>query len=90
MIRCHCSKGYDHTIASFIKPVSEFLVSLINFIINNFIKINQTNGNSLESVQSQKYTYQWNLKLPTSIHFTSIIKDLRKSCFRANYQKETN
>ena len=36
-----CSTGYDHIPASFIKPVSEFLVSPITFIINNFIKINQ-------------------------------------------------
>ena len=34
MIRCHCSKGYDHTIASFIKPVSEFLVSPTNKFYN--------------------------------------------------------
>ena len=37
----YCSTGYDHIPASFIKPVSEFLVSSITFIINNFIKINQ-------------------------------------------------
>ena len=41
VIRNDCSTGYDHIPASFIKPVSEFLVSLITFIINNFIKINQ-------------------------------------------------
>ena len=41
MIRNDCSTGYDHIPASFIKPVSEFLVSSITFIINNFIKINQ-------------------------------------------------
>ena len=41
MIRNDCSTGYDHIPASFIKPVSEFLVSPITFIINNFIKINQ-------------------------------------------------
>ena len=41
MIRNDCSTGYDHIPASLIKPVSRFLVSLINFIKNNFIKINQ-------------------------------------------------
>ena len=41
MIRNDCSSGYDHIPASFIKPIFEFLVSPINFIINNFIKINQ-------------------------------------------------
>ena len=41
MIRNDCSTGYDHIPASFIKPVSEFLVLSITFIINNFIKINQ-------------------------------------------------
>ena len=41
MIRNDCSTGYDHIPASFIKPVSAFLVSPITFIINNFIKINQ-------------------------------------------------
>ena len=41
MIRNDCSTGYDHIPATFIKPVSQFLVSPITFIINNFIKINQ-------------------------------------------------
>ena len=41
MIQNDCSTGYDHIPAFFIKPVSEFLVSPITFIINNFIKINQ-------------------------------------------------
>ena len=41
MIRNDCSTVYDHIPASFIKPVSEFWVSPITFIINNFIKINQ-------------------------------------------------
>ena len=41
MIQNDCSTGYDHIPASFIKPVSEFLVSPITFIINNLIKINQ-------------------------------------------------
>ena len=41
MIRNDCSTGYDHIPATFIKPVSEFLVSPITFIINNFIKLNQ-------------------------------------------------
>ena len=41
MIRNDRSTGYDHIPATFIKPVSEFLVSPITFIINNFIKINQ-------------------------------------------------
>ena len=41
MIRNDCSMGYNHIPATFIKPVSEFLVSPITFIINNFIKINQ-------------------------------------------------
>ena len=41
MIRNDCSTGYDHIPATFIKPVSEFLVSPITFIINNLIKINQ-------------------------------------------------
>ena len=35
------SIGYDHIPASSLKPVSEFLVSPISLIINNFIKINQ-------------------------------------------------
>ena len=35
------SMGYDHIRASFLKLVSEFLVSPISLIINNFIKINQ-------------------------------------------------
>ena len=51
----------------------------------------QTYGNSPESVQFQKHNYQWILK--TTDQFTNIIKDLRKSCFRVNYQlywKETN
>ena len=41
MMRNDCSTGYDHIPASFIKPISEFLVSPITFIINNFIKTNQ-------------------------------------------------
>ena len=41
MIRNDCSTGYDHITPTFIKPVSEFLVSPITFIINNFIKVNQ-------------------------------------------------
>ena len=43
MIRNDWSTGYDHIPATFIKPVSEFLVLPITFIINftNFIKINQ-------------------------------------------------
>ena len=41
MIRNDCSKKYDHIPATFIKAVSEFLVSPITFTINNFIKINQ-------------------------------------------------
>ena len=41
MIRNDRSTGYDHIPATFIKPVSEFLVSPITFIINNLIKINQ-------------------------------------------------
>ena len=41
MIRNDCSTGYDHIPGSFINPVSEFLVSPITFIINNFIKVNQ-------------------------------------------------
>ena len=51
MIRNDCSTGYDHIPASFIKPVSEFLVSPVTFIIKNFIKRNQfqTYGNSLET-----------------------------------------
>ena len=40
MILNDCSTGY-HIPASFIKPVSEFLVPPITFIINNFTKINQ-------------------------------------------------
>ena len=39
-----CSTGYDHIPASFIKPVSEFLVSPKTFIINNFIKIDEFPG----------------------------------------------
>ena len=34
--------GYAHMPASFIKPVSELLVSPITFIINNFININRS------------------------------------------------
>ena len=41
MIQNDCSKGCDHIYASFMKPISEFLVSPITFTINNFIKINQ-------------------------------------------------
>ena len=41
MIRNDCSTGYDHILASFIKLISEFLVSPVTFTINNFIKINQ-------------------------------------------------
>ena len=44
MIRNDFSTEYDHIPASFIKPASEFLVSPITFIINNFIKINQFPG----------------------------------------------
>ena len=33
MIRNDCSTGYDHIPASFVKPVSELLVSPITFII---------------------------------------------------------
>ena len=39
MILNDCSTGYDRIPASFIKPVSELLVSPKTFIINNFIKI---------------------------------------------------
>ena len=42
MKRNDCSMGYDHMPASFIKPVSEFSVSPITFIINNFIIINKS------------------------------------------------
>ena len=41
MTRNDCSTGSYHILATFIKPVSQFLVSPITFIINNFIKINQ-------------------------------------------------
>ena len=41
MIQNDCLARYDHIPASFIKPVSEFLVSPITFIINNLIKIYQ-------------------------------------------------
>ena len=41
MIRNGCSTGYDDIPASFIKPISEFLISPITFIVNNFIKTNQ-------------------------------------------------
>ena len=41
MIWNDCSTGYDHISATFIKPVSEFLVSPITFVINNFIERNQ-------------------------------------------------
>ena len=41
MIPNDYSMGYDHIPTSFLKPVSEFLVSPITLIINNFIKINQ-------------------------------------------------
>ena len=36
MIRNDCSTGYDHTPVSFIKPVSEFLVSPITFTTKQF------------------------------------------------------
>ena len=42
MIRKDRSMRYDHTHASFIKPVSKFLVSPITFTRNSFIKINQS------------------------------------------------
>ena len=41
VIRNDRSTGYDHIPASFIKPVSEFLVLPRTFLINNLIKINQ-------------------------------------------------
>ena len=41
MIPNDCSMGCDHIPTSFLKPVSEFLVSPITLIINNFFKINQ-------------------------------------------------
>ena len=41
MIPNDYSMGYDHIPTSFLKPVSEFLVSPITLIINNFIKIYQ-------------------------------------------------
>ena len=87
-IRNDCSTGYDHIPVSFIKPVSEFLVSPITFIINNFIKINQFPDIWKHAKVSPipKIQLPVELRLPTSIHFTNIIKDLRKNCFRANYQ----
>ena len=41
IVRNDCSTGYDNIPASFIKPISEFLISPITFIINNFIQTNQ-------------------------------------------------
>ena len=41
IIRNDCSARYDNISASFTKPVSEFLVSPITFIINNLIKLNK-------------------------------------------------
>ena len=40
MMRNDCLTRYDHIPATFIKPISEFLVSPITFIIKNVIKIN--------------------------------------------------
>ena len=41
MIRNDCSTGYDDIPTSFMKPISEFLVSPKTFIMNNVIKTNQ-------------------------------------------------
>ena len=75
-----------------------FVLRLIKYTGNRTLtkQINsQTYGNSLESVQFQKYNYQWNLKTTDQYPFYQYIfyQDLRKSCFRANYQlywKKTN
>ena len=61
MIRNDCSTGYDHIPATFIKPVSEFLVSPITFIINNFIKINQF-PDIWKLARISPIDYQWKLK----------------------------
>ena len=78
MIRNDCSTGYDHVPATFIKSVSEFLASPITFIINNFIKINQFPP---ESVQFQKYNYQWNLKTTDQYPFYQFYQRLTKELF---------
>ena len=76
MIRNDCSMGYNHIPATFIKPVSEFLVSPITFIINNFIKINQF-PDIWKLARISPIDYQWNLK--TSCPYP----------FCENYQRHT-
>ena len=64
--------GYDHIPASFIKPVSEFLVSPITFIINNFIKIKSIPRHfktRLNQSNSENAT-------TSGTYFTNIFKDL--------------
>ena len=40
LVRNDCSAGYDNTPAMFIKPVVEFLVPPLTFVINNYIATN--------------------------------------------------
>ena len=40
LLRNDCSTGYDNIPAMFIKPVVEFLVSPLTFVINNYIATN--------------------------------------------------
>ena len=61
MVQNDYSAGYDHIPASFLKPVSEFLVSPITFIISNFIKINQFPDIWKLARISPIPNYQWNL-----------------------------
>ena len=50
--------------ASFIKPVSEFLVSPITFIINNFIKISRFPGNGI-NIENMPASLKMELKKTT-------------------------
>ena len=61
-----CSMGYNHILAFFIKLISEFSVSPITFIINNFIKINKSPDIwKLARISSiQKYT---KIQLPVEL-----------------------
>ena len=40
LLRNECSTGYDNIPAMFIKPVVEFSVSPLTFVINNYITTN--------------------------------------------------
>ena len=41
LLRNDCSAGYDNIPAMFIKPVVEYLVSPLAFVINNYIATNK-------------------------------------------------